>query len=975
MTPFVFSAASESSLISVLNSYLEYLKSHRETSPSDLAWTLQSRKSQFSSRVAFSAPTMEQLRSKIDAALAMTSQNTGSTLGTRIGSKPNTVKPRILGVFTGQGAQWATMGAGLIRSSDFVRERLQELNESLSALPAPDRPEWRLQDEILAAPDVSRIAEAALSQPLCTAVQIVLVDLLQKAGVTFAAVVGHSSGEIAAAYAAGFLSARDAIRVAYYRGLHAKLAGNAQTGQKGAMLAVGTSWEDAEEILSLKAFKGRVAIAAHNSPASLTLSGDLDAVERARKMFAEEKKFARLLKVDTAYHSHHMLPCGDPYVASLRQCGVQVSEAYKERTCAWFSSVMPNQKPMDFNDSLKDEYWRDNMTNAVLFAEAMRNAVANDGNITLAIEVGPHPALKGPATQNITDVRSSAIPYSGLLSRGTDDIEAVSDALGFIWVHTTACDVDFESYAKAVGANEREPRLVYGLPSYSWNHERSYWNESRRSRRLRTRPRASHELLGALSPESTPLDLRWLNVLKVSEVPWLDGHQLQGQTVFPTTAYAAMGFEAARCLSAGKPVKIFELTDLSIPRAITFDEGDHLGVETLVTLTDIRHHQDQTTTGQFSCYSLPVVASGSEQEMDLVAHASVKVIFGTPGLDTLGCSMAEDFNMSVVDTERFYSTLDKLGYGYSGPFRTISGMRRKLGTALAEIAWEHVDPPSYLIHPSTLDVALQASMLAYSAPGDERLWSLHVPTSIQCIRVNPAVCALQPAQGSTVPVCATINDASASFSACIDLFGEGGEHGMVQIEDLVIKTFAPATEADDRVMFTQTKYGYAVPDGAAVAEGVRPTPSESELAVVCERIAYYYIRKWDSDLLDEEWANGQPHHKHLRNWVNHVLSVASTGKHSTLKKEWCNDSYQDIEALMSRYPDNLDVKMLSTVGENLPAAVRGETTMLEHLLKDNMLDDFYKLGSGFQRYNWFLAAMVKQIAHRYPHMKILEIGQ
>ena len=40
-----------------------------------------------------------------------------------------------------------------------------------------------------------------------------------------------------------------------------------------------------------------------------------------------------------------------------------------------------------------------------------------------------------------------------------------------------------------------------------------------------------------------------------------------------------------------------------------------------------------------------------------------------------------------------------------------------------------------------------------------------------------------------------------------------------------------------------------------------------------------------------------------------------------------------------------------------------------------MLDDFYKLGSGFQRYNWFLAAMVKQIAHRYPHMKILEIGQ
>lgn len=974
MIPFVFSAACESSLISVLYSYSEYLKNHSQTSPSDLAWTLQSRKSQLSHRVAFSAPTIERLRSKIDARLATASQNPGSRLGIRTSSKPSTIKPRILGVFTGQGAQWARMGAGLIRSSHFVRERLQELDESLSALPVPDRPRWRLQDEILAGEDVSRIGEAALSHPLCTAIQIVLVDFLQKAGLTFAAVVGHSSGEIAAAYAAGFLSARDAIRVAYYRGLHAKLACNAQTGQKGAMLAVGTSWEDAKDIVDLKAFKGRVAIAAHNSTASLTLSGDPDAIERAQKMFAEEKKFARLLKVDTAYHSHHMLPCSDPYVASLRQCGVQVSENYKERTCAWFSSVVPSEKAMDFTESLKDEYWRDNMTSAVLFAEAIRNAVASDNNITLTLEVSCHPALKGPATQNIADVRSSAVPYSGLLSRSTNDVEAVSDALGFVWAHTMARDVDFESYAGAVGARKLEPRLVYGLPSYSWNHERSYWNESRRSRKLRTRAKASHELLGALSPESTPLDLRWSNVLKVSEVPWLDGHQLQGQTVFPTTGYAAIAFEAARYLSAGKPVKVFELTDLSIPRAMTFDEGDHFGVETLVTLTDIRHHQDQTTTGRFSCYSLPVVGSGSEQEMDLVAHASVKVIFGTPGLDTLGCLMAEEYNMSTVDTERFYSTLDKLGYGYSGPFRTISGIRRKLGTALAEIDWEPVDPSSYLIHPSTLDVALQASMLAYSAPGDERLWSLHVPTSIQCIRVNPAVCELQPAQGSTVPVCATINDASASFSACIDLFGGGGKHGMVQIEDLVIKTFAPATEADDRVMFTHTMYNCAVPDGAAVVEGVRPTPSESELAVVRERIAYYYIRKWDSDLLDEEWAKGQPHHKHLRNWVNHVLSMVSTGRHSTLKKEWCDDSQKDIKALMSKYPDNLDVKMLSTVGENLPAAVRGETTMLEHLLRDSMLDDFYKLGSGFQRYNWFLAAMLKQIAHRYPHMKVLEIG-
>ena len=68
------------------------------------------------------------------------------------------------------------------------------------------------------------------------------------------------------------------------------------------------------------AFRGRLAVAAHNSQASITLSGDIDAVILAKKVFDEEKKFARLLKVDTAYHSHHMLPCGKPYVDALQAC-------------------------------------------------------------------------------------------------------------------------------------------------------------------------------------------------------------------------------------------------------------------------------------------------------------------------------------------------------------------------------------------------------------------------------------------------------------------------------------------------------------------------------------------------------------------------------------------------------------------------------------------------------------------------------
>ena len=346
-------------------------------------------------------------------------------------------------------------------------------------------------------------------------------------------------------------------------------------------------------------------------PRPVTLSGDADAVVQAKEIFEEEKKFARLLKVDTAYRSHHMLPCGDPYVASLRECGIQVNRERSSTAPVWFSSVVPSDKGMEPIDDLKDVYWKDNMTNAVLFAEAVKNSVASDDQIALALKIGPHPALKGPATQTISDVRSSPLPYSGVLNRESNDVDAFSDAIGFLWMQLGSQGPDFQSYANAVNPKSQKPRLVVDLPSYQWSHGRSHWNESRRSRRLRGRKNPTHELLGQLAPESNAHHLHWSNVLKVSEIPWLMGHQLQGQTVFPAAGYVFMALEASRSLAADKPVELFEVQDLSIPRAITFEDGDNSGVEILVTLTGIRY-RNKTATPSFSWYSLPIVGTRSE---------------------------------------------------------------------------------------------------------------------------------------------------------------------------------------------------------------------------------------------------------------------------------------------------------------------------------------------------------------------------
>ena len=787
------------------------------------------------------------------------------------------------------------MGAQLIRSSATIREKIEQLDHSLATLPEADRPSWRIADQLSASKDISRLGEAALSQPLCTAIQLVLVDLLRSAGITFKAVVGHSSGEIAAAYAADFISAQDAIRIAYYRGVHARHA-KGSNGQKGAMLAVGTSREAAQELLELPAFKGRVKIAAHNSPASLTLSGDTDALAHAKEVFDKNKTFARMLQVDTAYHSHHMIPCSELYVDSLRACGVQVNRD-RDTSCCWYSSVKSGEL-MEPIDELRDLYWKDNMVNTVMFADAVKSAA--DEKLNLAVEVGPHPALKGPAQQNISDVRSP-LSYTGVLSRGTNDVEAFSDALGFVWTQLGPGAVDFQSYNRLVSSGQ-SPKLAVGLPSYKWDRGRSHWHESRLAKKMRLRGAAFHELLGVPSPNNTDTDLRWTNFLKANEIPWLDGHQLQGQTVFPAAGYVAMALEAGKDLAGSRSVKILEVHNLTIGKAISFDEGPNFAVEILVTLTGISTGQSmKTQTADFAVYSCPNTGSTN---LELMSSGKVNIIFGTPSFSTLSSTPLDDSNMTEIDGSRFYSSLGALGYGYNGPFTTLSSMKRTLNKARANVStygYDDDDDP-LVVHPTMLDVAFQASFLAQSSPGDEQLWSLHVPTSIKCIRVNPELCASLPTSSTNLPISAVLHEPdSISIRSSVDVFSEDGQQALIQVEDLVMKPLSTATVADDRPVFSTTQYGLASPNGNTIMGRDRPSAEEVEIAILCERLAYYYLKKWNSEITDEQWESGETRHKSLRDSMNHVLSTVDSGRHPSVKREWASDDHDNVKALIRKY--------------------------------------------------------------------------
>ena len=887
-TPFVFSAVSETSLRANISAYTTYLERHPEINVRDLAYTLRERRSVFPYRVSFPVITLDDLKSKILARLEDKETSVGvRTLG-RSGAPS-----KILGVFTGQGAQYARMGADLIESSSLARRIIHELEANLAQLPSQDRPSWSLRTELLADASISRINEAAISQPLCTAVQILLVDLLRSANVHFDAVVGHSSGEIAAAYAAGFLTARDAIYIAYYRGLHCKQGASPNGNIKGAMLATGTSMKDAIQLCEMEEFAGRIDVAASNSSTSVTISGDEDAIEELEIILDDEKKFNRRLKVDQAYHSKHMLPCFKPYVESIRRAGVQVLRPCASQ-CTWYSSVYEGQQ-VESKFRLSDVYWGENMTKPVAFSQALTAAVSAGGAFDVVLEVGCHPALKGPTSQTIQEVLQKPIPYHGTLYRGNDSIEAFSMCLGFLWSYLDKTSVNLNSCELAISEEQQPFNVVKGLPTYQWDHEVKHWHESRRSRRMRLRQKPFHPLLGDVSPDSAPHHLRWKNMLKPSEIEWLEGHQVQNQIVFPAAGYLSTALEAAQVLAEGKGIRLFEVSDFSIYQAVMF-EGEDTGIEVLIELSQIFQPQPNVIVAKFT-YSAAL--GGQAADFSLAADGELKILLGDASINLLPERGPTPSRLINVEPSRLYNFMESLEYNFTGPFRCLSTLRRKLGKAscLATRASTE-DAKLLLVHPVDLDTAFQSVLVAYSYPGDGQLRNLHLPTSIAKVRVNPAVFVSQKIQDNYVTIDSTCNrtdraSPGSGFSGHADLYFNGCSNAAIQVDHVRFKPLGTAVNSD-RNVFYKMHWVPSAPDGILAADGIPATQDDTDLLWVLSRIASYYLRKFDNDVPEDSPARFESPLCHYLNHARHMTGLLRSGEHGYAKKEWMNDSLDDV---------------------------------------------------------------------------------
>ncbi|CAG8224295.1 unnamed protein product [Penicillium salamii] len=967
--PLVFSAASELALRQMISDHLKYLKDHPDVPIRDFAYTLQDRRSTLPYRKDIFAPTVKDAIVALEA-LSRSDAET-EDMSTRFKSLNGPAK--LLGIFTGQGAQWPRMGAHLIESSPFAVSRIAELDDALQSITSTeDRPNWTIHDELLASKENSRLAEAALSQPLCSAVQILLVDILGAAGITFTAVVGHSSGEIGAAYAAGFLSAKDAIRIAYFRGVHARLAASpSPNAPRGAMMAVAESPDAAREICANE-FQARLQLAAINSSSSVTLSGDEDAIDAAESLFKAKGMFARKLKVDTAYHSAHMTSCADPYYNSLQKCKIQTLPKSSEAAPLWYSSVYHGEV-MD-QSRVTNQYWVDNMCQTVLFANALVEAVESNGPFDIAIEVGPHPALKGPATATING--ETTTPYTGVLARGQNDVAEIGKALGLVWRQFGSNSVQLSAVERLLSANAQKPLVLRDLPPYPFTHQTDYWTDSRLANHFKHRDPAyvSNAVLGSPCAEATtPGEFQWRNILQQSEMPWLSGHALQGQIVFPATGYASMALEALKSIAfelrPGAALSLMKLIDLDIPRAIAFDDDD-TSVETIFSVSSVAFSGAKMTAG-WACYS-----AARDGTIQLNAKGGALVEMSLAKADTLSIARTDPYNLVPVDQAQFYESLTRVGYNYAHPFRGVSDIRRKPGYSVGTLSNQSEDD-DLVLHPGLLDSALQSVFAAWAYPNDTQLWSLHVPVSISSITINPYFTSLGDAgKQATMEYESSVREQStAGVTGDVYLYADDSKYAFVQFQGVKLVPFAPAVPKNDMPMFARFDYAIAVPDGQLAGAGETLTDYEVQLYKDVDRISYWYLRNASLSIPAKDRSGLLSHYQRYLDWCDRMVCMVCSGSHNKVPASCNNDSRSDIEEILACYSDRKDVRFVQVVGDNLVQTINDGNSMLEHMNQDGLLRAFYEEGAicSGPTGRW-LARVLAQISKIHPGLNIFEVG-
>lgn len=633
--------------------------------------------------------------------------------------------------FTGQGAQWPQMGKELIEEVPSFQSSIRRLDNVLSTL--PERPSWTLEQALLEPKETSSISHVTRSQPVCTAVQIALVELLAQWGVRPAAVIGHSSGEIGAAFASGRLTADQAIITAYYRGY---VVGKTEVKALGKMMAVGLGHDTTDREIEALDLQGKIKSACINSPESTTISGDADGIEKMQEALNSKGIFARVLQTNgRAYHSHHMLPVGEEYQTLLEK-HLGPLPVPSESDAEWISSVY--QEPV--SGKVLPAYWRANLESPVQLAGALTKLIK--GKKYHIVELGPHSTMEMPIKQTCKKLKvtDEKMHYTSALSRGKNAVHTTLSLMGQLFLHGHTIDFVKVNHVEGTNIKGQQGKLISDLPPHPWSYEGVLFNESRASKELRDRKYGHHDLLGLQMLAGDGLMKTWRNTLRVKDVPWLASHKLGSQIVFPAAGYIAMAIEAiSQALGVTDcDSRDIHLRQFNIGKAfpLSADEND-TGIE---VFTHLRPMQLTLTANSTKWYEFEII---SHEKGVTISHATGKI-----ALEEDAKPLQPKFDFRKVELQQtasrsWYDKFQTVGLNFGKDFSSLEAVyvdrKRQETHARADVKYltgggvGHATQSKYLIHPITIDSLLQTALVASSGGIISSLKCL-VPTAIESAR-------------------------------------------------------------------------------------------------------------------------------------------------------------------------------------------------------------------------------------------------
>jgi acyl transferase domain-containing protein/NADPH:quinone reductase-like Zn-dependent oxidoreductase len=720
---FTLSANDETAAKKTMNQLSVFLEQHPEVFQKallrNLAYTLCQRRSHLQWRVGLVASSASGLAEACSVA---------ETKPVRASQAP-----KIAFVYTGQGAQWHAMGRELLETHSVFADSIRSADGCLRRYGA----NFSLLEELSRDKDTSQVGKAHISQPICTAVQLGLTDLLKSWRVSPSSVTGHSSGEIGAAYAAGALTHEAAMAIAYHRGQAIVTMRQRYPDLKGSMMAVGASPETASPLVKMLR-EGTAVIACENSPTSITASGDEAAINELAAKVESKQIFNRKLHVDVAYHSPHMKLVADDYRVSIKD----VTPSTVGADVGFYSSL--RGKKVDLS-SLDASYWVDNLTCPVRFSTSVRE-LCTDSTPDVIVEIGPHAALEGPVKQVIKAVgqQASKVVYFSALRRNQN---ATTTALRL------AADLYMKGQSLDFTAINLEdpmvepPIVISDMMPYPWSRQK-YWYESRMSQQHRQKPFPRHDLLGSMTDFSNDLAPTWRNIIRTEDIPWLRDHKMQFLTTFPFAGFVSMAVEAAaqRATMRGMESERFSLREIQVKRPLLMEDGAEY--EVMLSMAPYaegtRDYSDDWD--EFRIWSWEQGKAWVEHCRGTIAvrkgDGSNPVNLTSRFIAGRKFKTAERLCQEKVSTEAFYKELDSNGATYGSTFRRLRDIKGSADYSIAELdvpdtaatmPMEH--QTSYIVHPTLLDQILQLSFPILGA-GRFGMSTLYMPTAIQELQLQ-----------------------------------------------------------------------------------------------------------------------------------------------------------------------------------------------------------------------------------------------